>query len=198
MNVKSRVNLEFILFGLKTSGKPTNNGYYLTLAAKEHPRMSENASTLDSSAPRAPRTSVFRVLGGVLVGLEALVVLGAALWLLLSLFAEPAFSLVSAIALFVLVAICAAGVCAMAIGIFRGQRWARSGGIVVQVLIIAIAGGAASDQFGDMSLALKIGIPALVTFFVLIAEVRSLGRADAAARAARAVAAASEDDVPEP
>ena len=89
----------------------------------------------------------------------------------------------SAVGMLVLVVICTIGVCAMAVGIFRGQRWARSGGIVVQVLVLAIAGGAAADQFGDVSLALKIGIPALVTFAILIAEVRSVGRAEAAEEA---------------
>ncbi len=158
--------------------------------------MSENETTPESAVVRAPRTAIFRVVAGILVGAEGLVLIGASVWLLLSLFASPALSLVSAVALLVLVVICTIGVCAMAVGIFRGQRWARSGGIVVQVLVLAIAGGAAADQFGDVSLALKIGIPALVTFAILIAEVRSVGRAEAAeeaAAAAAAAAAASED-----
>ena len=112
--------------------------------------MSENETTPESAVVRAPRTAIFRVVAGILVGAEGLVLIGASVWLLLSLFASPALSLVSAVALLVLVVICTIGVCAMAVGIFRGQRWARSGGIVVQVLVLAIAGGAAADQFGDV------------------------------------------------
>lgn len=153
--------------------------------------MSENETTPEHAPVRGPRTAIFRVVAGILVGAEGLVLIGAAVWLLISLFAAPALSVVSAVALLVLVVICAIGVCAMAVGIFRGQRWARSGGIVVQVLFLAIAGGAATDQFGDVSLGLKIGVPALITFAILIAEVRSVGRADAAEEAAAAAEAAA-------
>lgn len=155
--------------------------------------MPENESTPDAAAERAPRTAVFRLLAGLLVGAEALVVVGLVIWLGVSLFTTPAFSLVSAIALFVLVLIGAVGVCAMAVGIFRGQRWARSGGIVVQILVLAVAFGAATGQFAHPELGLQIGIPALVTFAVLIAEIRSVGRADAAAERAAAARLAAEE-----
>ena len=160
--------------------------------------MSENDFMPDAAAARAPRTAVFRLLAGVLVGAEALVVVGLTIWLGISLFTTPAFLLLSAIALFVLVLIGAIGVCAMTVGIFRGQRWARSGGVVVQILVLAVAFGAATDQFAHPELGLQIGIPAIVTLAVLIAEIRSVGRADAAAeRAAASRAAAEESAAPD-
>lgn len=155
--------------------------------------MPENESTPEAMAERAPRTAVFRLLAGVLVGAEALIVVGLVIWLGISLFTTPAFSLVSGIALFVLVLLAAVGVCAMAVGILRDQRWARSGGVVVQILVLAVAFGAATGQFAHPELGLQIGIPALVTFAVLIAEIRSVGRADAAADRARAARAEADE-----
>lgn len=154
--------------------------------------MPENETAQDIWASRPPRTAVWRVIAGVLVGAEGLIVAGITVWLVISLFTAPAESLISAAALMVLVAVGAVGVCAMSIGIFREQRWARSGGVVVQILVLAVALGAATDQFANTSLGLAIGLPALVTFVFIIAEVRSVGRADAAVEAA-ARAAAGED-----
>ena len=147
--------------------------------------MQENETTADDAAPKPPRTALFRVLAGVLVGAEGLVVVGAAVWLAVSLFTAPAASLVSAVALLVLVAIGAVGVCAMAIGILRGQRWARSGGIVVQILLLAVAVGAATGQFAHPSVGLALGVPALVTLVLIIAAAWGTDRDARAEDAAR-------------
>ena len=148
--------------------------------------MEENAKAADAAAPQPHRTALFRVIAAVLVGLEGLVVAGAAVWLAVSLFTAPAASLVSAVALLVLVVIGAVGVCAMAVGILRGQRWARSGGIVVQILLLAVAVGAATGQFAHPSVGLALGVPALVTLAVIIAAAwgtdRDARAEDAAAR----------------
>ena len=147
--------------------------------------MQENETTADAAAPKPPRTALFRVLAGVLVGAEGLVVVGAAAWHAVSLFAGPAVSRVSAVALLVLVAIGAVGVCAMAIGILRGQRWARSGGIVVQILLLAVAVGAATGQFAHPSVGLALGVPALVTLVLIIAAAWGTDRDARAEDAAR-------------
>lgn len=130
--------------------------------------MQENEMAADAATPKPRRTALFRVLAAVLVGAEGLVVVGATVWLAVSLFTSPAASLVTAAALLVLVAIGAVGVCAMAIGILRGQRWARSGGIVVQILLLAVAVGAATGQFAHPSVGLALGVPALVTLAAII------------------------------
>ena len=48
-----------------------------------------------------------------------------------------------------LTAVGAAAVLAFAVAIWRGQSWGRSGGIVTQLLILAVALGAVTGAYAD-------------------------------------------------
>ncbi|MBZ4488718.1 histidine kinase [Microbacterium sp. cx-55] len=85
-------------------------------------------------------------------------------------------ALESAIALLVLTVIGAAAVVAFGVATIRGRSWGRSGGIVTQLLILAVAGGAATGVFAHPLLGLQLAIPAIITLVLLFAAVRQAGR----------------------
>ena len=87
----------------------------------------------------------------------------------------------SAIALVVLTLVGAAAVLAFAVAIWRGRSWGRSGGIVTQLLILAVAFGAATGAFAVPMLALALAIPAVIALVLLVLAVRDAGRAIRAA-----------------
>lgn len=85
-------------------------------------------------------------------------------------------ALESAIALLVLTFGGAAAVVAFGIATIRARSWGRSGGIVTQLLILAVAFGAATGAFAHPLLGLQLAIPAIVTLVLLFAAVRQAGR----------------------
>jgi hypothetical protein len=103
----------------------------------------------------------------VLLAIEALAIAGLVIWQLSALFAGDTDSIESAIALVVLTAIGAVAVFAFAVVTWRGQSWGRSGGIVTQLLILAVALGAVTGVFAE---------PAIVTLGLLVFAVRAAGR----------------------
>ncbi|MGO1545358.1 MAG: hypothetical protein ACTHXA_13580 [Gulosibacter sp.] len=74
-----------------------------------------------------------------LIGLESIMMIGVAGFLIYELITQPALSVATSIALVILAAIGAAFLAAVTLGILRGQTWARSAGIVWQVLQTAVA-----------------------------------------------------------
>ncbi|MDF2492699.1 MAG: hypothetical protein K0R60_784 [Microbacterium sp.] len=82
----------------------------------------------------------------------------------------------SAIALLVLTVIGAAAVVAFGVATIRGRSWGRSGGIVTQLLVLAVAFGAATGVFAHPLLGLQLAIPAVVALVLLFAAVRRAGR----------------------
>lgn len=82
----------------------------------------------------------------------------------------------SAIALLVLTVIGAAAVIAFGVATIRGRSWGRSGGIVTQLLVLAVAFGAATGVFAHPLLGLQLAIPAVVALVLLFAAVRRAGR----------------------
>lgn len=131
------------------------------------------------------RTSTVGCIAALLVGLEgaALAVLSG--WQVIALASGDTIAVESSIALLVLTLVGAAIVLAFAVGVARGQSWGRSGGIVTQALVLAVAGSAATGAFAHPSIALAIGVPALVVLVLLVV---------AAGVDARAARAASVDD----
>ncbi|GAA3630394.1 hypothetical protein GCM10022200_11400 [Microbacterium awajiense] len=115
-------------------------------------------------------------LAAVLLALEGIGIIGLAVWEAIALVSGDNVSIVSAVALIVLTAAGAALVVAFAVAVWRGQSWGRSGGIVTQLLILAVALGAATGIYGDGATALVIAVPALITLVLLVVAVRDAGR----------------------
>lgn len=82
----------------------------------------------------------------------------------------------TAVALLVLMSLAAAGVVAFGVAAARGRSWGRSGGIVTQLLILAVAIGAATGVYAHPLLGLQLAIPAILTLVLLFAAVRRAAR----------------------
>lgn len=113
------------------------------------------------------------VLAAILVVLE-----GIGLLVLAGLQVPPIISgdvatMDSAIALLVLTLVFAAGVVMFGVGIFRGQTWARSGGIVTQVLIFSVGLGALTGVlYPHPVLGISLMTPAIIVFALIITSTR--------------------------
>lgn len=82
---------------------------------------------------------------------------------------------VSGIALIVLTVMGAAAVGAFAAATWRGASWGRSGGIVTQLMILAIALGAVSGAYAQPLTGFLLAVPAIAGFVVLLLAVRQAG-----------------------
>ncbi|GAA3767932.1 hypothetical protein GCM10022240_20450 [Microbacterium kribbense] len=127
------------------------------------------------------RTSTAAHTATVILGLEAAGVLVLAIWQVLELMAGAAEWLASALALIVLTLIAAAAVAAFAVGVARDVSWGRSGGIVTQLLIVAVAIGAATGAYAHPLIGLALAAVAVVALIPLVLEVRRAGIARRAA-----------------
>lgn len=130
-------------------------------------------------------TTLLARAASVLVGLEALGVLAVAVWQVVAVAGGDTDSAVSSIALLVLTVVGAVAVGAFAIGIWRGWSWGRSGGIVTQLLIIAVAVGAMTGAGADPLLGIGLIIPALIVFVLLVLVIRRVGAENADDTSAR-------------
>lgn len=93
-------------------------------------------------------------------------------WQVVAMIGGDTDSLVSALALVVLTAVCAAGVVAFGFGIWRGRTWARSGGIVAQLLILAVAIGAVTTGDDPSPVAaVALAAPAVLTLALLVVTI---------------------------
>ncbi|WP_159501049.1 histidine kinase [Microbacterium sp. 18062] len=115
------------------------------------------------------------IAGGLLVlegaGMAVLVVMQAG-----AIFGGDTAAVDTAVALLVLMSIAAAGVVAFGVAAARGRSWGRSGGIVTQLLILAVAAGAATGAYAHPLLGLQLAIPAILTLVLLFAAVRRAAR----------------------
>ena len=91
-------------------------------------------------------------------------------------------SVASSVALLVLTLLGAAALVAFAVAVWRGQSWGRSGGTVAQVLILAVAIGAATGAYAEPLVALVLAVPAIVVLVLLVLAARRAAR-DAAGEA---------------
>ncbi len=135
------------------------------------------------------RTSPIARFAALLLALEGVGLLALAGWQVVALAGGDTGSVLSAVALVVLTVVASAAVVAFAVGVWRDQSWGRSGGIVTQLMILAVALGAATGTYRHPSTGLILGAPAVVAFVALVLASR------AASRAARA-AEASDDSAP--
>jgi hypothetical protein len=122
------------------------------------------------------RTKVVRTLAALFVGLEGLALVVLTIWQIAALAAGDTVALDSALALVVLTAVGALIVIAFAAAILRGRSWGRSGGIVAQVLILAVALGAATGAYAHPVLGVQIAIPAIIALVLLVLDARDAGR----------------------
>ena len=119
--------------------------------------------------PSARAAAVLLALEGVAIG--ALVV-----WQLGALLSGDTGSVDSAVALLVLTAIGAVALVAFGIAVWRGRSWGRSGGIVAQALILAVALGAATGDYAHPLTALALAAPAAVVLVLLVLAARRAAR----------------------
>nr|WP_242519616.1 hypothetical protein [Microbacterium esteraromaticum] len=101
-----------------------------------------------------------------------------ALFELFALGSRGAASTTSAIALIVLTMITALALWAFAVGTLRRASWARSGGIVIQVLGLALALASLTVEPRIWLFTLGVGGTALVGLIVLISATRRDGESD--------------------
>jgi len=110
------------------------------------------------------------------LAVEGIALVVFALIELFGLGAGDASSLPTALALVVLTLIGAAALLAFAFGTRAGRSWARSGGVVFQVLAVAIALASLTVQPLVWPFVLGVGLPGLVGFVLLLASARAEGR----------------------
>jgi hypothetical protein len=108
-----------------------------------------------------------------LLAVQALGVAVLVGWQLISLAQGDTVSLSSALALILLTAGGAVLLAAFAAAVWRGVSWGRSGGIVVQLLVLAVAAGAATGTYGHPSTGLMLATPALITLVTLVLATRA-------------------------
>ena len=122
------------------------------------------------------RTSTPARAAAVLLALEG-AALGAVLFQeIVALFQGDTASLASSVALLVMTLLGAAALVAFAVAVWRGQSWGRSGGTVAQVLILAVALGAATGAYADPLVALVLAVPALIVLVLLVLATRRAAR----------------------
>ncbi|MCR2764663.1 histidine kinase [Microbacterium sp. zg.B48] len=122
------------------------------------------------------RTHTVDRLAAVVLGLEGLAVAALVGWQIWALAAGDTGAVETAIALLVLTAVGAAAVLAFAVATWRGQSWGRSGGVVTQLLILAVALGAVTGAYSSAATGLALAVPGLVALVLLVLAVRAAGR----------------------
>ena len=98
----------------------------------------------------------------VIVALEALLVAGLALWLLLELLTQRPQSYTTAVAITVLVALGAAWTIVTLVGILRLHAWARASIITIQILMIAVAVGSFQGLVARPDVGWALLVPAVL------------------------------------
>lgn len=118
------------------------------------------------------RNDLLSLVAGGLVVLEGVALAGLAIWQLIALAQGDTASEATAIALIVLTLLGAALVVGFGVSAARGRSAGRSGGIVVQLLVLAVAIGAVTGTYGHPLNGLQLGVPALIVLVLLISAAR--------------------------
>lgn len=128
------------------------------------------------------RRSVVALAATVILVGEGLALGVVSLLELFALGAGDASSTPSGVALVVLTLVGAAALVAFGVGVLRGASWARSGGILLQVLAIALALSSLSLVPVPWVFTLGLGVTGLVGLVLLILTARREGADDPRAR----------------
>ncbi|GAB3604126.1 histidine kinase [Microbacterium aureliae] len=118
------------------------------------------------------RTDALARTTAVLLAAEGLGILLVAGWEAAALIGGDTGSVTSSIALLVLTLVGAAAVFAFGVAVWRGQSWGRSGGVVTQLLILAVALGAATGAYAAPQVALALAAPAVILLVLLVMVMR--------------------------
>lgn len=124
-----------------------------------------------------PRIARF---AAALIALEAVGLLALAGWQVVALSGADTMSPASAVALIVLTVLGAVAVGAFAGATWSDRSWGRSGGVVTQLLILAVAVGAVTGPYPHAGTALGLGLPALAGLVLLVLAAREANRAASA------------------
>lgn len=116
-------------------------------------------------------------LAALVLALEGVGLFAIAAWELVALVDGDTTSVETSVALLVLTAISAAALVVLAVGVWRGRSWGRSGGIVAQVLLASVAFGSLTGPDARPAVALALAVPAVVGFVLLLLAARAAGRA---------------------
>lgn len=106
----------------------------------------------------------------VLLGVEALLLAGAAGFLLYELLVEVPVSYASAVALLVIAALAAVGLVTITIGMWRGRSWSRGAALFWQLVQIAIAVGSFQGAFARADIGWFLLVPAILVIVLLFAR----------------------------
>jgi len=128
--------------------------------------------------PAAPARPALLLVLAVIVGLEALLVTGLAVWLLIELLTQRPESYPSAVAITVLGFLAAAWAIFTFVGLLRRQGWARASALTIQILQLAVAVGCFQGLFARPDLGWALLVPAVVAGVLAItpAVVRATAR----------------------
>ncbi len=121
-------------------------------------------------------TSPSERFAGAVLAAEALALVTLAGWQIVALVSGDAADLASSLALIVLTALAALALGAGAVAVWRGVSSGRSGGIVAQLLILAVALGAATGQYAHPAVAAAIAVPAVLGIVLLGLAARDAAR----------------------
>lgn len=106
------------------------------------------------------------------LALEGIALGAIALFELFSLGAGDAAFLPTAVALVVLTLVGAVALFIFAVGTRTGRAWARSGGVLLQVIAVVLALNSLTVQPVPWMFVLAVGVPGLLGFVLLIASAR--------------------------
>ncbi|QAY60674.1 histidine kinase [Microbacterium protaetiae] len=118
------------------------------------------------------RTPPTARVAAIILGLQALGLVILVVWQVIALGEGESASLPSGIALIVLTLIGVVAVAAFAVAVVRGASWGRSGGIVVQLLILAVALGAATGGYAHPLIGLALAAVGVAGLVPLVLDVR--------------------------
>lgn len=106
----------------------------------------------------------------VIVALEASVLAFFGVQLGLGILAGESRAFTTAIALFAMVAAAAAWLFYVAISLTRAKRWARSAALFWQLVMLAIASGSFTGQFGSQAIGWALVAPAAVVLILVFTK----------------------------
>ncbi|MDX2377071.1 histidine kinase [Microbacterium sp. LRZ72] len=122
----------------------------------------------------------YALTAAALVALEGIGLAAVSLWMTAAFLGGDIADPASGTALALMGGLATVATLAFAVAIVRERTWGRSGAFVLQLLILAVAGGAVTGAYALPMTALALAVPAVVTaVLIVIAARRSAAAGDA-------------------